>query len=103
MKYLTFAAGVFCATGLAAQTPELTVYTYDSFISEWGPGPQIEKAFEAECGCDLKFVGAGDGAFGVHGQLVRRDKGHIGDAQEPQHKAQVATGEIGGGIDAGAA
>lgn len=62
MKYLTFAAGVFCATGLAAQTPELTVYTYDSFISEWGPGPQIEKAFEAECGCDLKFVGAGDGA-----------------------------------------
>ena len=45
-----------------AQTPELTVYTYDSFVAEWGPGPQIEEAFEATCGCDLTFVGAGDGA-----------------------------------------
>ncbi|RAH38597.1 MULTISPECIES: thiamine ABC transporter substrate binding subunit [unclassified Halomonas] len=34
----------------------LTVYTYDSFVSEWGPGPGIEEAFEARCGCDLAFV-----------------------------------------------
>ena len=40
---------------------ELTVYTYDSFVSEWGPGPQLEKAFEAQCDCDLRFVGAEDG------------------------------------------
>ncbi len=39
----------------------LTVYTYDGFTAEWGPGPAIEKAFEAECGCDLVFVTAGDG------------------------------------------
>jgi thiamine transport system substrate-binding protein len=45
-----------------AETPVLTVLTYDSFTSEWGPGPAIEKAFEAECACDLKFVPAGDGA-----------------------------------------
>ncbi|MFT7059613.1 MAG: thiamine transport system substrate-binding protein [Pseudorhodobacter sp.] len=45
-----------------AQTPVLTVLTYDSFTSEWGPGPAVEKAFEETCGCDLKFVGAGDGA-----------------------------------------
>ncbi len=62
MKYLTFAAGLLCASAAMAETPTLTVYTYDSFISEWGPGPAIEKAFEAECGCDLVFVGAGDGA-----------------------------------------
>ena len=62
MKHLAFAAGLILASGASAQTPELTVYTYDSFITEWGPGPQIEKAFEAECGCDLTFVGAGDGA-----------------------------------------
>jgi len=30
--------------------------------SGWGPGPAIEKAFEAECICDLRFVAAGDGA-----------------------------------------
>jgi thiamine transport system substrate-binding protein len=46
----------------AAETPVLTVLTYDSFASEWGPGPAVEKAFEADCGCDLRFVTAGDGA-----------------------------------------
>ena len=25
----------------------LTIYTYDSFVSEWGPGPKLEAAFEA--------------------------------------------------------
>lgn len=50
------------ATAAAAETPVLTVLTYDSFTSEWGPGPAVEKAFEATCGCDVKFVAAGDGA-----------------------------------------
>ncbi|MGB7317657.1 MAG: thiamine ABC transporter substrate binding subunit [Planktotalea sp.] len=62
MKYLGCIAGVFAATMATAETPELIVYTYDSFVSDWGPGPAVEKAFEAECACDLKFVGAGDGA-----------------------------------------
>ncbi|MGH1576227.1 thiamine ABC transporter substrate binding subunit [Planktotalea sp.] len=62
MKYLGCVAGVFAASMAAAETPELVVYTYDSFVSDWGPGPAVEKAFEAECGCDLKLVGAGDGA-----------------------------------------
>lgn len=65
MTYLAFAAGLITAATASmalAETPVLTVYTYDSFVSEWGPGPAVEKAFEAECGCDLKFVGAGDGA-----------------------------------------
>ena len=44
------------------ETPVLTVLTYDSFTSEWGPGPAVETAFEATCGCDLQFVTAGDGA-----------------------------------------
>jgi thiamine transport system substrate-binding protein len=62
MKYLTFAAGVLTATSAFAETPVLTVYTYDSFVSDWGPGPAIETAFEETCNCDLQFVGAGDGA-----------------------------------------
>ena len=45
----------------AAAADKLTVYTYDSFTSEWGPGPQVEKAFEAECGCDVEFVAVADG------------------------------------------
>lgn len=50
----------FAAIPAAAQE-KLTVYTYDSFTSSWGPGPAIEKAFEAECGCELEFVAVADG------------------------------------------
>ncbi|WP_020409043.1 thiamine ABC transporter substrate binding subunit [Hahella ganghwensis] len=45
----------------AEKSTTLTIYTYDSFVSEWGPGPQLEKLFEEQCHCDLKFVGAEDG------------------------------------------
>ena len=62
MKYLTAVPGLFAASMALADQPVLTVLTYDSFVSDWGPGPAVEVAFEAECGCDLKFVGAGDGA-----------------------------------------
>ena len=35
---------------------KLTVYTYDSFVSEWGPGPIVEKLFEDKYEIDLKFI-----------------------------------------------
>ena len=62
MNNITLFAGLFLASAAVADTPVLTVYTYDSFISDWGPGPAVEAAFEATCGCDLQMVGAGDGA-----------------------------------------
>lgn len=62
MRTLLAAGLTFIALPALAETPVLTVLTYDSFTSEWGPGPAIETAFEAECGCDLRFVPAGDGA-----------------------------------------
>ncbi len=55
--------GLACATQAFAQDkPILTVYTYDSFVTEWGPGPKVKDAFEAECDCTLDLVAAGDGA-----------------------------------------
>ena len=61
--HLVAAAGVALASASAlADKPALTVYTYDSFVSNWGPGPIITKAFEATCGCQLKLVGLEDGA-----------------------------------------
>ncbi|MGD9912657.1 MAG: thiamine ABC transporter substrate binding subunit [Rhizobiaceae bacterium] len=45
----------------AAAQDKLTVYTYESFTAEWGPGPLVEKAFEAECSCDVTFVSVADG------------------------------------------
>jgi thiamine transport system substrate-binding protein len=46
---------------VAGAQEKLTVYTYESFTAEWGPGPKVEKAFEAECGCDVEFVSVADG------------------------------------------
>jgi thiamine transport system substrate-binding protein len=55
------------APALAAP-PVLTVYTYDSFASEWGPGPVIEKGFEEICECDLRFVGL-DSSIGAFNRI----------------------------------
>lgn len=62
MKKFAFAAALI--TGLvsgSAQAGDLTIYTYESFTAEWGPGPQVETAFEEKCGCDVSFVAAADG------------------------------------------
>lgn len=56
------AASVSSVPALAQDGKDtLTVYTYESFTADWGPGPQVEKAFEAKCGCDLEFVSVADG------------------------------------------
>ena len=34
----------------------IIVGTYDSFATQWGPGPEIERLFEENCECDLKYV-----------------------------------------------
>ena len=57
---LAFVASVaFTLPAMAKDT--LTIYTYESFNAEWGPGPAIEKSFETTCNCDLKFVPVADG------------------------------------------
>jgi len=62
MRTTSLFAGLFLATTAVAETPVLKIYTYDSFVSDWGPGPAVEAAFEATCGCDLQMIGTGDGA-----------------------------------------
>ena len=46
---------------LADPSDTLTVYTYDSFAADWGPGPAVKKAFEAQCDCTLNLVALDDG------------------------------------------
>ncbi|MGR5288377.1 thiamine ABC transporter substrate binding subunit [Vibrio maritimus] len=60
MSKIALATALF-STPLIASAQSLTVYTYSSFASDWGPGPAIEKAFEAQCGCDLNYVALDDG------------------------------------------
>jgi thiamine transport system substrate-binding protein len=59
-KALVLAA--FAVPGAAfAADKALTVYTYESFVSEWGPGPKVKEAFEKNCQCTVNFVGVADG------------------------------------------
>lgn len=44
-----------------ARSKEVVIYTYDSFISEWGPGPEIQKMFEEKTGLKITWVDCGDG------------------------------------------
>lgn len=41
---------------------DLVIYTYDSFLSDWGPGPDLKTKFEAQCNCKIKWVAAADGS-----------------------------------------
>src|SRR5947209_8251064 len=55
---------MFATAAIAADQPTLNVYTYQSFASDYGPGPGIKKGFEATCKCTLNFV-AVDSAIGA--------------------------------------
>ncbi|WP_019617158.1 thiamine ABC transporter substrate binding subunit [Psychromonas ossibalaenae] len=57
LPFLAFSA----LASMPVSADKLVVYTYDSFASEWGPGPKIKKAFEEECACELQFVALDDG------------------------------------------
>ncbi|AKO45088.1 thiamine ABC transporter substrate binding subunit [[Haemophilus] ducreyi] len=59
-KLIAFSAVIFSGS-LFAQKPLLTVYTYDSFASDWGAAPKLEEKFEKVCDCDVKFIPFEDG------------------------------------------
>ncbi len=53
---------------------DLTIYTYDSFVSEWGPGPKLEAAFEQQCQCDIEFIAVEDGVSILNRARIEKDK-----------------------------
>ena len=62
------AVGLTASAVSADEKPELVVYTYDSFASEWGPGPQIKAEFEKTCECVVSFIGL-DSSVGILGRI----------------------------------
>ncbi|MGY5780070.1 thiamine ABC transporter substrate binding subunit [Rhizobium sp. LEGMi135b] len=66
---LSFFAGLALAAGtsfFAAQPAQaadktLTIYTYESFTADWGPGAKVKAAFEKNCGCTVNYVAVTDG------------------------------------------
>jgi thiamine transport system substrate-binding protein len=62
MKKLLLSLALFSSLATMAQAKDtLTVYTYDSFVSEWGPGTKIKAAFEKDCDCTVEWVAIADG------------------------------------------
>ncbi|MCT8761953.1 thiamine ABC transporter substrate binding subunit [Glaesserella parasuis] len=60
-KFFTLSALTLTTATVYAEQPTLTVYTYDSFASKWGPAAELEPLFEKQCQCDLKFMPFEDG------------------------------------------
>ncbi|MCD2178434.1 thiamine ABC transporter substrate binding subunit [Rhizobium sp. C1] len=54
-------AALLSSTSAFAAGKTLTVYTYESFTAEWGPGPKVKAAFEKTCGCTVNYVSVEDG------------------------------------------
>ena len=73
-----FTAQLFTTQAALADKPVLTIYTYESFTSEWGPGPAIETAFEAQCACDVNFVSL-DSSIGILGRVQLEGAGSPAD------------------------
>lgn len=55
MKFVLSSLALLSATALANQST-LTVYTYSSFASKYGPAAKLEQNFEKVCDCDLQFM-----------------------------------------------
>ena len=74
MRIVSFIIGFLSVIHPAlSDKPVLTVYTYDSFTSDWGPGPAVKSKFEETCECDLKFVGL-DSSIGILGRIQLEGK-----------------------------
>ena len=58
---------IFSLLPFFAIANDLTIYTYSSFNSEWGPGPKVFPLFEKKCSCKLKIIALED-----TGQLLAR-------------------------------
>ena len=68
---LIFFTTLFISFSIYAE--KLTVYTYDSFVSEWGPGPIIEKIFEEKHNTDVEFVAVDSAATLLNKVLLEGD------------------------------
>lgn len=51
----------------------LVVWTYDSFVSEWGPAAKLAGLFKEKTGLDLEFIAKGDGGA-LMGVLISEGK-----------------------------
>ena len=68
---LIFFTTLFISFSIYAE--KLTIYTYDSFVSEWGPGPIIEKIFEEKHNADVQFIAVDSAATLLNKVILEGD------------------------------
>jgi thiamine transport system substrate-binding protein len=61
LPFLCLLSAFAVASPALAQEKTLTIYTYESFTAEWGPGPKVKEEFEKTCACTIEFVSVADG------------------------------------------
>ena len=70
-------AALFLIVGLAyffsPTLPAIKVMTYSSFLSPYGPAREIEKRFEKECECRVRWVEAEDSTLMIQKLQTRSD------------------------------
>lgn len=57
----------------AAAAQEVTVYAYDSFTADWGPGPLVCEGFEKATGIKVNMISVGDGAQVLSRALLEKN------------------------------
>jgi len=58
---MTVLVTLLAASCQESESKNLTVWTYDSFVSEWGPGAGLAKLYEEKTGTKVEFASKGDG------------------------------------------
>ncbi len=53
---------------------ELVVYAYDSFVSEWGPGPKVIPKFEQRYGAKVNLISVGDAGQVLNRAILEKDR-----------------------------
>ncbi|NLZ77150.1 MAG: thiamine ABC transporter substrate-binding protein [Spirochaetales bacterium] len=89
---LTIAFPLF-SMGTQKERP-LTVYAYDSFSGDWGPGEEVVSSFEAKHGIPVRVISAGDGLEMLTKVIAEKDRPYadvvIGISDEMATKAYRA-------------
>ncbi|ULQ61086.1 hypothetical protein K7I13_07490 [Brucepastera parasyntrophica] len=60
--FLFVSLGAVFAGGKSDKAADLVIYAYDSWVADWGPGPEIVRLFEAETGYKVSLISCGDAA-----------------------------------------
>ena len=71
----TFLIGGCSKTGKEEypETGKLVIYTYDSFASDWGPGPVVIPAFEKKTGISVELLALGDAGQALSRVIMEKD------------------------------